>query len=98
MSEGEQQLASPSSSTPCFAFLRVGGRQFIARGYGVIYLGREGCAAPFARRFQELVSNHVDLDFMDKLVLGGENENKKQICVYRYGRRAERLVCTLGNS
>ncbi len=38
----------------------------------MVYLGREGCAAPFARRFQELVSNHVDLGFMDKLVLGGE--------------------------
>ncbi|CAN0121236.1 unnamed protein product, partial [Ectocarpus sp. 4 AP-2014] len=48
----------------------VSAEQFIARGYGVIYLGREGCAAPFARRFQELVSNHVDLKFMDKLVLG----------------------------
>eukprot|EP00903_Cladosiphon_okamuranus_P009625 g9161.t1 len=48
----------------------VSAEQFIARGYGVIYLGRQGCAAPFARRFQELVSNHVDLDFMDKLVLG----------------------------
>lgn len=47
-------------------------RQFVNRGYGVIYLGREGCAAPFARRLQELVSPHVDLDFMDKLVLGGK--------------------------
>ncbi|CAN0061708.1 unnamed protein product, partial [Laminaria digitata] len=43
--------------------------QFIKRGYAVIYLGREGCAAPFARRLQELVSPHVDLKFMDKLVL-----------------------------
>eukprot|EP00752_Nemacystus_decipiens_P007017 g6295.t1 len=48
----------------------ISAEQFIARGYGVVYLGREGCAAPFARRFQELVSNHVDLDFMEKLVLG----------------------------
>ncbi|CAM9631973.1 unnamed protein product [Pylaiella littoralis] len=45
-------------------------RQFIARGYGVVYLGRAGCAAPFARRFQELVSDHVDLNFMDKVTLG----------------------------
>lgn len=47
-------------------------REFIKRGYGVIYLAREGCAAPFARRFQELVSDHVDLKFMDRLVLGGK--------------------------
>ncbi|CAM9723829.1 unnamed protein product, partial [Sphacelaria rigidula] len=46
--------------------------QFIKRGYGVIYLAREGCAAPFARRFQDLVSPHIDLHFMDKLVLGGK--------------------------
>lgn len=48
------------------------GRQFIKRGYGVIYLSRQGCAAPFARRIQELVSPHIDLNFMDRLVLGGE--------------------------
>lgn len=48
------------------------GREFIKRGYGVIYLGRTGCAAPFARRIQDLISSHVDLNFMDKLVLGGE--------------------------
>ncbi|CAN0481076.1 unnamed protein product, partial [Hapterophycus canaliculatus] len=45
---------------------------FIARGYGVVYLCREGCAAPYARCFQDIVSNHVDLNFLDKLVLSGE--------------------------
>lgn len=44
----------------------------------MIYLGREGCAAPFARRVQELVSSHVDLNFMDKLVLGGKLVNTEQ--------------------
>ncbi|CAM9596546.1 unnamed protein product, partial [Discosporangium mesarthrocarpum] len=43
--------------------------QFIRKGYGVIYLSRSGCAAPFARTLQDLVSPHVDLNLMDKLVL-----------------------------
>lgn len=60
-----------------FSCLVCANRQFIARGYGVIYLGREGCAAPFARRFQELVSNNVDLEFMNKLVLGGKKNPEK---------------------
>ncbi|CAM9874598.1 unnamed protein product [Scytosiphon promiscuus] len=47
----------------------ISAEQFIARGYGVIYLCREGCAAPYARCFQDLVSNHIDLKFMEKLVL-----------------------------
>lgn len=59
------------------------------RGYGVIFMSREGSAAPFARRLQELVSPNVDLKLMDKLVLGGEravqalprNESLSSSCV-----------------
>lgn len=66
----------------------------MARGYGVIYLGREGCAAPFARRFQELVSNHLDLDFMDKLVLGGTVRRifkRDSSCIYPTTRTIHQL-------
>lgn len=50
-------------------------REFIKRGYAVVYVSRKGSSAPFARRFRELVSSEVDLHLMDKLVLGGERED-----------------------
>ncbi|CAN0070728.1 unnamed protein product, partial [Phaeothamnion confervicola] len=40
--------------------------EFLTLGYGVVYLHRIGCAAPFARQFQKLLSQHVDFLLLDR--------------------------------
>jgi phosphopantothenate-cysteine ligase len=52
---------------------------FIARGYGVIYLHRKGCAAPFGRLVAAALGmkstpHSLDLSFMERLVL---NESRR---------------------
>jgi len=47
---------------------------FLAAGYAVIHLHREGCIMPFARHFQREVASNIDGALLDALCVGSDGK------------------------
>ena len=47
---------------------------FLANGYKVIYLYRNGSIVPFTRSLRKTVACNFDFNYLDKLIVGGNND------------------------